>query len=208
MSLDHRSRRARAAWARALAAVPPQGRALAVGGGQRRPAPGVWNLDLDPTGEVDVVADAHALPIAGASLDLVACEATLEHLRHPARAMAELARVLRPGGHAYTVVPFLQAYHPVPEHYSNVSLPGHRALHEDAGLEVLDSGASHGPVRALVDLAYLVFTRATPRPLRPLLTPLLGGLRGLVLPMDRWVHDRDGAHVAASATYVLSRKPG
>ncbi|NKC30246.1 methyltransferase domain-containing protein [Falsiroseomonas selenitidurans] len=43
-------------------------------------------------------ADAQALPLADASFDLVVCFETLEHLPDQARFLAEVRRVLRPGG--------------------------------------------------------------------------------------------------------------
>jgi SAM-dependent methyltransferase len=42
--------------------------------------------------------DALALPLPDAELDVVWCERVLQHLTDPARAVAEVARVLRPGG--------------------------------------------------------------------------------------------------------------
>jgi ArsR family transcriptional regulator len=44
------------------------------------------------------VADVHALPFADASFDAVMMFHTLTYAEHPARALAECARVLRPGG--------------------------------------------------------------------------------------------------------------
>jgi SAM-dependent methyltransferase len=46
-------------------------------------------------------ANAHALPFAENSFDLVVSIATFEHLPDPRRAFAEIKRVLRPSGHAY-----------------------------------------------------------------------------------------------------------
>jgi ubiquinone/menaquinone biosynthesis C-methylase UbiE len=43
-------------------------------------------------------ADAMALPLAGASLDLAVCGYSLHHFGDAARAVGELARVVRPGG--------------------------------------------------------------------------------------------------------------
>ncbi|MFJ5925646.1 methyltransferase domain-containing protein [Kitasatospora sp. NPDC092948] len=45
-----------------------------------------------------VDGDALALPFPDAGLDVVRCERVLQHLSEPARAVAEIARVLRPGG--------------------------------------------------------------------------------------------------------------
>ncbi|MFE0508496.1 methyltransferase domain-containing protein [Streptomyces sp. NPDC058964] len=42
--------------------------------------------------------DALALPVPDASVDVVWCERVLQHLAEPDRAVAEMARVLRPGG--------------------------------------------------------------------------------------------------------------
>nr|MDT0657663.1 methyltransferase domain-containing protein [Micromonospora sp. DSM 115978] len=42
--------------------------------------------------------DAHALPLADASVDAARADRVLMHLADPARAIAELRRVLRPGG--------------------------------------------------------------------------------------------------------------
>jgi ArsR family transcriptional regulator len=44
------------------------------------------------------VADVHALPFAAASFDAILLFHTLTYAAHPARALAECARVLRPGG--------------------------------------------------------------------------------------------------------------
>jgi SAM-dependent methyltransferase len=46
-----------------------------------------------------VVGDLHALPVPDAHVDLVVCALALTHLPALGPAMAEFARVLRPGGH-------------------------------------------------------------------------------------------------------------
>jgi ubiquinone/menaquinone biosynthesis C-methylase UbiE len=50
-------------------------------------------------------ADAGALPFAAHAFDRVYCSEVLEHLVDPAGAVAEIARVLRPGGVAVLSVP-------------------------------------------------------------------------------------------------------
>jgi 2-polyprenyl-3-methyl-5-hydroxy-6-metoxy-1,4-benzoquinol methylase len=49
--------------------------------------------------------DVTALPVASASSDVVVCWDVLEHLPAPDRALAEIARVLRPGGVAVLALP-------------------------------------------------------------------------------------------------------
>ncbi len=49
--------------------------------------------------------DVTALPIRSSSADLVVCWDVLEHLPDPQRAVAEIARVLRPGGLAVLALP-------------------------------------------------------------------------------------------------------
>jgi ubiquinone/menaquinone biosynthesis C-methylase UbiE len=43
-------------------------------------------------------ADAHAMPFADASFDAARVERALQHVEDPARVLAEMARVVRPGG--------------------------------------------------------------------------------------------------------------
>lgn len=45
-----------------------------------------------------VVGDAHALPLTSGAYDAVVCECAVSTLADPARALSEMARVLRPGG--------------------------------------------------------------------------------------------------------------
>lgn len=50
-------------------------------------------------------ADATALPFESAGFDLVICSEVLEHIDNHQQAMAEMVRVLRPGGHLVVSVP-------------------------------------------------------------------------------------------------------
>ncbi len=51
------------------------------------------------------VADAHALPFPDASADVVTCFEMLEHVFEPRKALAEMLRILKPGGYALLLVP-------------------------------------------------------------------------------------------------------
>jgi ubiquinone/menaquinone biosynthesis C-methylase UbiE len=54
-----------------------------------------------PANATFVQGDATALPVADTSFDLVCSRRTLHHVGRPEAAVGELARVCRPGGHAY-----------------------------------------------------------------------------------------------------------
>jgi uncharacterized protein YbaR (Trm112 family) len=124
---------------------------LSVGGGPTRHRPSEINLNLAPFPNVDVVADAHRLPMVDGSIDTVICKAVLEHVESPQRVMAEIARVLRPGGLVYLDVPFLFIDHAYPQDFARFTRAGVRQLVD--GFEILRMGASIGPVSTLLLLA-------------------------------------------------------
>ena len=68
-------------------------------------------LDKDPKYQPDIVGDIHAIPLDDGSVDAVICKAVLEHVEEPHKAVAEIHRILKPGGKALFYVPFLYPYH-------------------------------------------------------------------------------------------------
>lgn len=73
---------------------------------------GTWRY-----GRIDYVSDASAIPVADASFDAVICTEVLEHVAAPARVVAELARILRPGGRLILSAPLGSGLHQEPHHY-------------------------------------------------------------------------------------------
>ena len=71
---------------------------------RRLGARSVVTLDVEP-GKADLAADAAALPFPAAAFGFVYCSHVLEHVLDDASAMAELRRVLAPGGVALIQVP-------------------------------------------------------------------------------------------------------
>jgi SAM-dependent methyltransferase len=117
-------------------------------GGAGRAVDGFVNLDLFPMPGVDVAADAHQLPFPGALFSRVECDAVLEHVRCPEQVMAEMRRVLAPGGYLHVVTPFCHPFHEYPKDYRRFTLDGLREL---AGpLEVVAAGWRTGPTATLL----------------------------------------------------------
>ncbi len=82
---------------------------------------------------LDVIADLHALPFPENCFEACLNVVTLEHLREPARALAEIARVLVPGGRLLLVVPQEWEVHQAPHDYFRFTRFGIEFLLAQAG---------------------------------------------------------------------------
>jgi SAM-dependent methyltransferase len=205
---DLRSAAAEAAFGSVVAVQPPDALCLSIGGGPLRVHPNLVNLNLGAFANVDVAGDAYALPYAGGAVDAVHCEAVLEHLEHPRRAVREMFRVLKPGGELFAATAFLQGFHAYPDHYQNFTRVGHDRLFARQGFEILSSGACVGPTFMLSDLASLYFRTYLPGRLLGRLAQRLVVLASLVFrPIDRRLNRTPDAHLLASTVYTHARKP-
>jgi SAM-dependent methyltransferase len=83
----------------------------------------------------DILASAEAIPVAAASFDAIVLTEVLEHVPDPPAVLAELARILRPGGRLFLTVPFAWPLHELPHDYFRYTDAGLRALLERAGFE-------------------------------------------------------------------------
>ncbi len=61
--------------------------------------------------KADIFGDAMNIPFADNSVDTIVCTEVLEHLPNPEKAIAEFARILRPGGVIITTAPFFYPIH-------------------------------------------------------------------------------------------------
>jgi SAM-dependent methyltransferase len=138
-------------------------------------------LGVDVDGAAaDLLADAHALPIADDSLDAVLSYAVLEHLRDPFVALSEISRVLKPGGIYLGTVSQGEPFHASYFHHTawgvlalvqqNPQLKVERLW---AAIDTLRSLARMGPyprvirsALALVDAVHGSFPLLAPRKLR------------------------------------------
>lgn len=99
---------------------------------------------LHGLGSVDVVCDAYSVPLEDSSVDTILLTEVLEHLERPLAAVAECARLLRPGGHLILTTPFSWPLHEEPRDFYRFTPHGLRHLAEHAGLEVVELHALSG----------------------------------------------------------------
>jgi len=103
-----------------------------------------WNYS-----RLDAIADLTALPFRAGVFDAVIHIVTIEHLREPGRALAEIARSLTPGGVLLVAAPHEWEVHQAPHDYFRYTRYGLAYLLEAAGFEKLDIRPSGGYFRLL-----------------------------------------------------------
>lgn len=140
--------------------LPYSARVLDAGAGECRhaacfPRQRYYGVDLalgDPAWDysrLDAIADLSALPFRDASFEACLNIVTLEHVRQPQAVLAELARVLKPGGRLLLVVPHAWEIHQAPHDYFRYTRHGVRHLVEGAGLQPLQISPMGGYFRFL-----------------------------------------------------------
>ncbi len=102
------------------------------------------NLDLHDGPTIDIIGVDEALPFKDGSVELVVLQEVLEHVAKPRDMLAEIARVLRPGGHLYCQTPFQIGFHPGPCDYWRFSRQGIEALFCDPHWQLEEVGISLG----------------------------------------------------------------
>ena len=147
----------------------PRARILVVGGGAL--GSGMQAIDGDPDLEfvdtdvylnerVRVACDAHQLPFADGAFDGAIVQAVLEHVVAPQEVVAEIHRVLKPGGLVYAETPFMQAVHEGAYDFTRFTDLGHRRLFRM--FEEVERGVAVGPGTSLFwAIRYFVSRPAT-----------------------------------------------
>jgi SAM-dependent methyltransferase len=141
--------------ASAVMARECRGRALDAGSGR-----GAWrrtilahadacdSVDLDPRGDdrPTWTGDLMDMPqVPSQHYDTVVCHQVLEHLPDPGRALAELRRVLVPGGRLIVSAPHLSRLHELPHDYFRYTPNGLAVLLERSGFADAEVGTYGGP---------------------------------------------------------------
>ena len=99
-------------------------------------------FDIYASENVQFLADGHQVPLKDGSVNAVWIQAVLEHVLDPQAVVAEIRRVLRPGGLVYASTPFMQQVHEGPYDFTRFTESGHRYLFRH--FTVRNSGAVAG----------------------------------------------------------------
>lgn len=114
--------------------------------------PNWTSVDLYDTRDfIDYNYDVQDMQFDDQSFDAVVCWSILEHVPYPHKAIAELTRVLKPGGHIWVQLPFLFPYHDAKD-YWRVTPDGLRVWMED--FDEVASGCDFFARTSLVAASY------------------------------------------------------
>jgi SAM-dependent methyltransferase len=195
------------AWREAKESTLHRELCLIVGSGVTR-YEGAVHLDIDDFPNVDIVADATAMPFRANVFEGAICEVVLEHVAEPQKVVEEVWRVLKPGGQCFFVVPFLFPYHGHPSDFHRWSRQGLGQAF--SGFTDVEIGIHAGPCSAMVNLLsewlYIFTGMQYPKgyvPVKGLATLALFPIKYL----DLWVNRLPEAHRMASTLYVKATKP-
>ena len=176
---------------------------LDIGSGNRRLRDNVVTTDIAVGTNIDIQLDAHVLPFEDASIDRIVIQHVLEHVSSPSRVIAEVVRVLRPGGQAYVEVPFLFPIHERND-FRRWTIAG---LATDLGpLRVVEAGTTMG-VGSTV--ATIIRAALTHRIRNPYVSTAVDVLTGWLLTPVR-LFDRAAApeaQIVAGAIFAVAEKP-
>lgn len=185
----------------------PLGRWNLYVGGARRDPEGYVNLDLLAVAGVDVAGSVESLPFGDNLFQRVECDAVLEHVERPERAVREIERVLAPGGFAHLVVPFCHPFHEYPRDFRRYTPDGLRQL--AGGLEVVAEGWRTGPTATLLVFVLEYVKLWLPwRPARVVAHGVLGWMLFPLRYLDVLLRRGTRAGRIGNHCYLWLRKPG
>lgn len=131
-----------------------------------------WANTTHPCIHLDAEVDLGGrLPFEDCSFDTALLTDVLEHLANPGVAMAEAARILRPGGKLIISVPFLYCLHEIPHDYYRYTEFALQRMCQICNLRVVDINPYGGLPEVLLDLT-AKFIEYLPCPLPRVLRPV------------------------------------
>ncbi len=131
MRLDDKARR-RKELIRELIAESMGKECMQIGVRKAKLAPHWIGVDLyDDSDYIDYNYDVQDLKFEDEKFDIVVCNAVLEHVEDPIKAIGELHRVLKKGGLIWVEAPFNHQYHGSPNDFWRVTPDGIRIWMKD-----------------------------------------------------------------------------
>lgn len=165
-------------------------------------------LDIVPCEGVDIAGDAHRLPVRSETIDCVVLVSVLMYIANPQHVIAEIMRVLRPGGLIYISTPFVFRYAPDPEDYFRSSVTGLQVLCQP--FEEIQSGFNRGPASTMADLlshfCAILFCFNSTR-LYGLLVDFFTWCFFWIKYLDKWIADYSVAKVIHNGAFFFGRRP-
>jgi SAM-dependent methyltransferase len=134
----------------------------------------------------NIVASLDALPVSDASFDAVLCTEVLEHVRYPEAVLAELERVLAPGGRLCLTVPFVWPLHEEPFDFFRYTPFALRDLLEAQGFGDITLEPTSGFLSTLAqvaDMSWWLYRRPAPLLIRVREKVVLRFIRVLSRPL-------------------------
>jgi SAM-dependent methyltransferase len=136
-----------------------------------------WSGNEQSAQHLDVAHDLNQpLPLDGNRYDTVILSDVLEHIRKPEALLAEIARILAPGGKLLLNVPFFYWLHEQPHDYFRYSEHALRSFIEQSGLRLLLLEGLGGAPEVLADVVGKHLSQV----------PLLGGAASRWLQRGTW----------------------
>ena len=133
--------------------------ALNLGSGNSDLGQDLLNVDLLPYDNVDIICDIENIPFKDNSVDYIINIAVLEHVPNPQKVIAEIHRILKPGGKIYCFIPFMQPFHASPYDFQRFTSEGMKHQFGDFNILKLKAvGPTSGMLWVVQEWLALVFS--------------------------------------------------
>jgi SAM-dependent methyltransferase len=158
-------------------------------------------VDIYATNLVDVICDAHYLPLENDYYDGVWIQAVLEHVVEPNVVVSEIYRVLKQNGIVYAETPFMQQVHEGAYDFNRYTVLGHRWLFKK--FELIDFGGIQG-ADVVLEWSLRYFTWAITGKYN--LGRLFGFIFGILIRPFRVFVIKESLFDSASGVFFMGKK--
>jgi len=142
------------------------GKRIGKRGAFRPPTEGIlcWHyINVETSCRPHLSADIGLLPVKGEAYDVAICTETLEHTMSPGQCVAEMRRILKPGGLAIVTIPFLFPIHADPQDYYRFTADGLKLLFSQfSEVSIGEMGGYSETVRLMLQLGWRRLRRRKP----------------------------------------------